>query len=204
MSENSDTAVSTTIEGNRQPRQFYYSFWNEEDHSKLRTWWASLKSSSGWRAELRRAENPADVLLTQGFRYLCFELAGWWTQEPRLLGLAAVAGILSHVENNNESMSFAAQCASTSEKSKDKPIMSELRFSQLQKSHTIDELFIRMVRAVRLLGKQANIISIADNIFHWISEMVDGEVDNDPRKHILVRWGMDYFQNVPITKSSNK
>jgi len=201
MSENIDTEALATISKDRRPRPYYYSFRNEDDHNKLRAWWSYLKNNRGWRAELRRAENPGDVLLTQGFRHLCFELAGWWTQEPRLLGMAAVAGMLSHVELNNESMSFAAQCAANSEKSRDKPIMSELRFSQLQKSRTIDELYIRMVRAIRLLGKQANIISIADSIFHWVSEMVDGDIDNDPRKRILVRWGMDYYQNIP-TKSS--
>jgi CRISPR system Cascade subunit CasB len=204
MSETIETVDLTVGKNDKRPRQRYYAFWNEEDHQKLRSWWASLRNNPGWRAELRRAESPGDVLLSQGFRYLCFELTGWWTQELRLLGLAAVAGILSHVETNNEFKSFAAQCATPGEKNKDKPQMSELRFSQLQKSRTLDELYIRMIRAVRLLGKKANIVSIADSIFHWTSEMMDGEVDNDPRKRILVRWGMEYFQAVPITKPSNK
>jgi|WetSurMetagenome_2_1015567.scaffolds.fasta_scaffold00057_33 CRISPR system Cascade subunit CasB len=204
MSETIETVASTKVKDDRMPGQRYYAFWSAEDHQKLRAWWASLKSNPGWRAELRRAESPGDVLLSQGFRYLCFELAGWWTQEPRLLGLAAVAGILSHVEINEEVKSFAAQCATPGEKNEDKPQMSELRFSQLQKSRTIDELYIRMVRAVRLLGKKANIISIADGIFHWTSEMMDGEIDNDPRKRILVRWGLDYFQAIPVTKNANK
>lgn len=204
MSETIETVASTKIKDDRKLGQRYYAFCSEEDHQKLRVWWTSLKNNSGWRAELRRAESPGDVLLSQGFRYLCFELAGWWMQEPRLLGLAAVAGILSYVENNDEFKSFAAQCATPGEINKDKPLMSELRFSQLQKSRTLDELYIRMIRGVRLLGKKANIISIADNIFHWTSEMMDGEVNSDPRKRILVRWGLDYFQAIPVTKTSNK
>ncbi len=203
MNETIEKVALTEVKDEHKPRWRYYAFWNEEDHRKLRKWWASFKNNPGWRAELRRAENPADVLLMQGFRILCFELSGLWTQEPRLLALAAVAGILSHVETNDESKSFAAQCATPGEKNKDKPIMSELRFSQLQKSSSLDELYIRMVRAVRLLGKKANIISIADSVFHWTSEMIDGEVDNDPRKRILVRWGLDYFQS-PVFKTSNK
>lgn len=204
MSENIEAVVSAEAKGDRKIKRLYYAFWNEEDHRKLRAWWASLKNNPGWRAELRRAEGPADILLSQGFRHLCFDLAGWWTQEPRLLGLAAVAGIISHVETNDEFKSFAAQCATPGEKNKDKPQMSELRFSQLQKSRTLDELYIRMIRAVRLLGKKANIVSITDSIFHWTSEMMDGEVDNDPRKRILVRWGLDYFQSIPVSKTSNK
>lgn len=201
MSETIDPVITTEVKDKRTFKKRYHAFWNEEDHQKLRTWWTSLKSNPGWRAELRRAEGPADVLLSQGFRYLCFELAGWWTQEERLLALAAIAGILSHVEKNDETKSFAAQCATPGEKNKDKPRMSELRFSQLQKSRTLDELYIRMIRAIRLIGKHSNIISIADSIFHWTSEMIDGEIDSDPRKRILVRWGLDYFQAIPVTKN---
>lgn len=203
MNETIDTTTSRGKGDSSKTKQFYYTFWKEEDHVKLRTWWALLKNNPGWRAELRRAENPADVLLTQGFRQLCFDLAGWWTLEPRLLGLAAVAGILSHVETNDESCSFAARCALPGEKNRDKPVMSELRFSQLIKSRTLDELFIRMIRAIKLTGKKTNVVSVADTVFHWIKEMVDGESDNDPRKHIVVRLGLDYFQS-PLFKTSNK
>lgn len=170
--------------------QVYIVFWNSDDQTKLLSWWLSLKKNLGWRAELRRAETPADVLLCQGFRYLTYELAGYWTQEQNLLGLAAVAGIVAHIDSNNEK-TFAESCASG-----DKPTVSELRFSQLQKSRTLDELFIRMIRTVHILKKTVNPLSVADSILHWSKEMVNGEIDTDPRKRILVRWGLDYFQHL--------
>jgi CRISPR system Cascade subunit CasB len=172
-------------------------FWNEEDHEKLLKWWSSLKGNPGWRAELRRAESPADVLLCQGFRQLTYELAGYWTKEQNLLGLAAVAGVLAHIEKNN-GKGFAETCAMPAEGGdREKPAMSELRFAQLQKSRTLNELFIRMVRAVRLLRKTVSPVSVADSILHWTREMVHGETETNPRNRLRVRWGLDYFQNFP-------
>jgi CRISPR system Cascade subunit CasB len=179
--------------------QTYAVFWNSEDHTKLMAWWSSLKRNPGWRAELRRAVSPTDVLLCQGFRYLCYELAGYWTQEQNLLGLAAVAGVVAHIENDN-GQTFATACATPVE-GKDKPAMSELRFAQLQKSRSLDELFTRMIRAIHLMRKSANPVSVADSILHWTKEMVNGDIDSDPRKRILVRWGLDYFQHLPKMKT---
>lgn len=175
----------------------YAVFWKKDDHEKLLLWWKSLKNNPGWRAELRRAEAPGDVLLCQGFRYLCIAFEGYWANESNLLGLAAVAGILAHIKED-DGTSFAEACA-TPEQGKEKPPMSELRFSQLQKSRTLDELYMRMIRAVRLLKTTVSPVSVADSILHWTSEMLNGEIDDDPRKHILVRWGLDYFQHLPRT-----
>lgn len=173
-------------------------FWNEEDQEKLLSWWTKLKENHGCRAELRRTEKPEDVLLTKGFRSLYYELAGtYWIREKNLLGLAAVAGVLSHVEGNNTTHSFAESCAIPE---KDKPAVSEMRFSQLQKSRTLDELFTRMRRAIRLLSKKANVISVTDSILHWYTEMVKHKVEEEPRNRINVRWGLEYFQNLPRTE----
>lgn len=175
--------------------QRYVVFWNSDDQTKLLSWWSSLKKNPGWRAELRRAETPADVLLCQGFRYLYYELAGYWTSEKNILGLAAAAGVLAHIDNDN-GKSFAESCATGN----DKPAVSELRFSQIQKSRSLDEVYIRMIRAIHLLGKAVGPVSVTDNILHWTKEMENGDVDSDPHKRILVRWGLDYFQNLSKTK----
>lgn len=180
----------------------YIVFWNEDDHSKLLSWWNSLKNNRGWRAELRRAESPADVLLCQGFRFLYYEMAGHWTKEKNIMGLAAVAGVLAHVDYSDD-RSFPVSCASSADGGS-KPVMSELRFSQLQKCRSLDELYMRMIRAVRLLGKKANPVSIADSILHWNKEVFNEELESDPRKRIMVCWGLDYFQNLPDVKTKTK
>lgn len=176
----------------------YIAFWDGKDHEKLLSWWSSLSENPGWRSELRRAENPSDVLLCQGFRFLCYELAGHWTKEYNLLGLAAVAGVLSHIDYQTDSF-FAVACATPAEGGS-KPAMSELRFAQLQKSRTLDELYIRMVRAIHLLRKTASPLSVADSILHWYKEVLNGDINDDPRNRVQARWGLDYFQNLPGIK----
>jgi CRISPR system Cascade subunit CasB len=175
--------------------QKYLVFWNSDDQDKLVSWWKSLKENPGWRAEMRRAKTPADILLCQGFKYLYYKLAGYWTSDRNLLGLAAAAGVISHIEED-DSRSFAHACAISADGTGRVP-MSELRFSQLQKSRSLDELYVRMIRAVRLLRKKASVVSVADSILHWAKEMVNREVEEDPRNRILVRWGLDYFQHLP-------
>ncbi len=152
----------------------YAVFKNSSDQSKLLVWWSLLKENHGWRAELRRAETPADVLLCEAFRYLCYELAGYWTTEQNILGLAAVAGVIAHIDNDNGKL-FAESCAEG-----DKPPVSELRFAQLQKSRTLDEMYIRMIRTIKLLDKTVSPVSVADNILHWMKEIIDGNTDAVP------------------------
>ena len=179
--------------------------WNEEDQKRILSWWNALQSRepgsgvsrSGWRAELRRAEKPTDALLSQGFRSLYLDLAGTvWIEEENLLGLAAVAGVIAHIDVNDESHSFAEMCAFPREGNGGPPV-SEMRFSQLQKSRTFDELFTRMRRTVQLLRKRTNVISTADSILHWYRENELGDLYAKPRDRVLVRWGLDYFQQLP-------
>ena len=150
----------------------------EEDQNRILSWWNSFQlrksglgpSRSGWRAELRRAESPTDVLLSQGFRALYLDMTGtWWSKEENLLGLAAVAGIVVHIDVNDDSHSFAESCALLREGS-DNPRVSEMRFAQLQKSRTLDELFTRMRRTIQLLRRKTSVVSTADSVLHWYRE----------------------------------
>jgi CRISPR system Cascade subunit CasB len=178
-----------------------FVFWRDDDQKKLLSWWSSLKDNHGWRAELRRAEKPEDVLLTKGFRSLYFELLGTkWIKEEYLLGLATAAGVMAHIEYNDTGYSFAESCAHDTENRK-KPIVSELRFSQLQKSRSLEELFTRMRRTIKLLDSKASVVSVADCIMHWYREMVLGKEDAEPRNKIIVRWGLEYFQNLPMAEN---
>ncbi len=176
--------------------QYYYGFRSKEESEKIKVWWEKLKDNLGWRAELRRAENPPEVLLCQGFRFLYYEIAGYWTKSQNLIGLAAAAGVLAHIKYS-DNKTFTESCASSLEGNDKKPALSELRFSQLLKSRTLDELYIRMIRAIRILREKADPVSVAESVLHWYREMEIGEAENGARNRILVRWGLDYFQNIP-------
>ena len=170
----------------------YYCLNNPDVCSEILTWWNSLEYDSGLRAELRRAESPSDVILTDGFRVFFKKMQETkWARNDYIIALAAVAGVLSIVKENDSSKLFAEQCAQGSEH----PVVSEMRFSALQKSRNIDELFTRMRRIIHQLGETANILSVVDDIFHWYEEMVLHNEDNDVRNTIRMRWGMDYFLN---------
>ena len=172
-------------------------FWNEEDQQNLFSWWSKLKENRSWKAELKRTEKPEDAFLAKGFRSLYYEMAGsYWIKEENVLALASVAGILAHIDENDSRHLFAESCAIPMEGKQKSPV-SELRFSQLQKSMTLDELFIRMRRSIQLLGKKANVISVADSIFHWHKEMVNGKPETEKINRIRIRWGLNYFQNLP-------
>jgi CRISPR system Cascade subunit CasB len=182
--------------------------WKEDEQRRVLSWWHELQSReprngpsrSGWRAELRRVDGPVDALLSRGFYALYLDLSGtWWAKEDNLPGLAAVAGILAHIETDDESHSFAESCAIPRDEM-GKPPVSELRFSQLQKSRTLDELFMRMRRTIQLLRRKTNVISTADSILHWYRENEHGDVNVKRRDRLLVRWGLDYFQQLPREK----
>jgi len=73
--------------------------------------------------------------------------------------------------------------------------MSGLRFQQLLKSRSRDDLFKGLCRAIDLLGRKANIESIADDILLWFSETRYGKSSN-PMHQLAVRWASDYYINL--------
>lgn len=166
--------------------------------SKLREWWNWLDKNRGDRARLRRIESGADAVLTDAFRHLLDyvpelmeQLPKRWSEAQRLSGLALVAAILAHVKKDVEDKSFASQLAAP--KIGDKPRMSTPRFQQLQISHDPEEFYRRMLRAVRLLESNVNIVSLADNILHWLDEHYWG-VDRNPQNRLIFSWASDYYR----------
>ena len=119
---------------------------------------------------------------------------------------AAVAGLLSHVKEDNQALSrgyqpkdknkprniasFAEQLATPAKS--EKPAMSELRFQQLQKSRTTDDFYRRILRAIRLLDGKINIPSLANDIIQWHQEF-DNQINRKPSNRLAVRWATDYF-----------
>ena len=141
-------------------------------HESLTNWFDSLYHNKGERAELRRCTSPEQVLLTAGFRRLYDKYYQWFNPDTeRFLALACAAGVIAHVQENveDEQKSFAKQMA-IFKPDTEQPKVSPMRFDQLQKSYSWDEFYRRLIRIVRLLDKQVNIISMTDAIFHWCKE----------------------------------
>jgi CRISPR system Cascade subunit CasB len=168
---------------------------DQEDCKALLTWWGWLDDHSrGDRAVLRRASSPDDVLLTPAFAHFLQKMPTRWVENKaiRLSDAAMVAAVVARVKKHDGSKkSFATSLASAKEGGS-KAAMSELRFQQLQKSRTPEEFFPRLCRAIDLLGGRVNIISMADDALHWLSENRSGPASK-PDKRLAVRWASDYY-----------
>jgi CRISPR system Cascade subunit CasB len=184
-----------------------YDFLNCSEQNALKDWHDSLNRNRADRARLRRAENPEDILLTEAFfHFLHFmpemfpgfmENKWQFSEKQRFYVIASIAGLLSHAKQNNEISSFAKQLAGTG---RDRAPMSELRFQQLLKSPNPADFYRRMIRAIRLLDGNVNVISVANDIIQWFWEHEQKESDRYPSNRLAVRWATDYFTALPKNK----
>jgi CRISPR system Cascade subunit CasB len=185
-----------------------YDFLNDEEQISLKIWHASLDRNRGDRSRLRRAESPEDILLTRAFFNFLQEMPNYWQENKPMLVSATVAGVLAQVKENKQIpskihesndlntpkkiMSFAEQLG-TPLKGKSKVPISELRFQQLQKSRTVNDFYRLTLRAISLLGGEANIYSLANDIVQWHQEFNQKEFDRKSSNRLAVNWATDYF-----------
>ncbi|MDD2773415.1 MAG: type I-E CRISPR-associated protein Cse2/CasB [Elusimicrobiales bacterium] len=183
---------------------------NVAEKKALKDWHDWLDDNRGDRARLRRAENPEDILLTDAFFHFLHRMdqaTPNWSQNMPMLTSACMAGSLAQVKtdkltpsrlyNNKETdapkkmAGFAEQLATPPE-GKSKAPMSELRFQQLQKSPTVDDFYRRIIRAIRLLDGNVNLVSLANDIIQWHQEF-NKPIGREPAKRLAVRWATDYY-----------
>ena len=172
-------------------------------------WWKSMYASAGelkkegiqaaptaWKAELKRAESIDAVLLTQGFRALWISLSSEITEgnekqvSHNMFGWAMVAGALVSITENH-AQSFAKLAGKKGDG--EKPVVSEMRFAQLQQAQTPEEFLRRIRRILKQLKGKASVTQLAKDTCNWYQELTS----NYPRqadKRIAVRWAMDYYQ----------
>lgn len=162
----------------------------KETCATIMKWWEALKKNRGARAKLRRCREPSQVLLHSIFYELPEALPGW--PPGQTMALAAIAGLLSHVDTHNSNSSFASQLGNPKPKGGKAP-MSENRFRQLIKSREWEEYYFRTRRAILLLKPlAANILSIADYTLQFGFEQ-KGSGPNDPSKGFQFRMANEYF-----------
>jgi CRISPR system Cascade subunit CasB len=166
-----------------------------QDVECLRTWCGWLDRNRGDRAQLRRAQSPEDILLSPAFSHFLNHMPRTWVTDNKfpLTDIAMVAAVLARVKDEppDKSMTFATALAAP-KKGSLSPIMSELRFQQLQKSRTPQDFYLRICRAVQLLGGKVNIVCLADDILHWLAEYRYGPASK-PDQRLAVRWATDYY-----------
>jgi CRISPR system Cascade subunit CasB len=159
-----------------------FSFSNNSDVQKvLLEWWQGLDHARGDRAELRRAATPTEIAFCPAFHQLLQSLRRFASPAPASLAIAV--GVLAHVKEHDPATVFAAQMA-TPKAGSDHARVSGMRFRRLLKIPDREELYQPLIRTVRLLGSQANILSLADDIYFW---------GDNVRKN----WAYAYYEKAP-------
>lgn len=161
---------------------------------------ASRINGRVWRAQLRRAEFPHSIMVTDGYHHLAHQLNR--TMQPKdlhPLALALFTAVVVHASKNNQDGSFAQQLGV---KINDRECLSRLRFDRLLAARTPDELCSRLIRAVKLRGELGvNVVSLADGIFLWMQEWFarqeNRELEANPFHRNSVRWASEYLLSTP-------
>lgn len=158
----------------------------------LHAWWREVTqdrdkgSARAARAIIRRAHDITAVTLTQPYQQLFQRLrdAGW---DDRFAAsndaLAAVAGLLVHVETDAVQMSLAeamSQCPAGSTK----PYVSEARFRRLLEAPDIDALFSGLRRTLPLMSAGAPVLVLAEDLLSWARP--------EQRDEVKKRWAYRY------------
>ena len=147
--------------------------WTAESHlgKIVREWWLGLEDDRASRAQLRRCATVDEVVMSPAYqRFYRYLLAcNAWSAEATPWQndkLAAIAGLLAQIKTDDtQRLPLKA-----SELAGDKPLMSELRFRDLLKAETTDDLFTTLRRTLPLIGYQTNVIQLARDVYWWNDE----------------------------------
>jgi CRISPR system Cascade subunit CasB len=133
-------------------------------------WWQGLEKDRASRAVLRRCATLDAVTLSDAYqRFYRYMLACGWPEnasERQRDKLAAIAGLLANVKTDDTQRLPIKM----SELAGDRPLVSELRFRDLLKIETTDDLFTSLRRILPLIGHQASIEQLARDVYWWGDE----------------------------------
>ena len=153
---------------------------NSDACKVIMAWWKNLDNERGDRADLRRCHNIAEVVFNPTYHELWLKLNK--TGFRRKDSVALIAGALAHVKSDQSGEPFAAQMASP--KSGPNSQVSGLRFKRLLKIEDNDDLFISIVRVVKLMDGNVNVCNLANSLYWW----------NDITKK---QWAYSYYEKAP-------
>ncbi len=163
---------------------------------ELAEWWLKLKDDSAGRAELRRCDSVAEVVMTPAFQHLCQRLNHHFNSDNNWQDrLAAIAGLASHLKHDQLGSVLAGGekrveklAEQMADPSGERPLVSELRFRRLLQRERND-LYAPMIRILRMLKGDANLYGLAESVFYWGNE-------------IKKRWAYAYFPKASARKSA--
>lgn len=144
--------------------------WTAESHlgKMLHKWWLGLDEDRASRAVLRRCATLDAVSLSDAYQhfYRYMLACNAWSVDAKPWQndkLAAIAGLLAHVKAEDAQ----PLPIKMSELSGDRPLVSELRFRDLLKIETIDDLFVSLRRTLPLIDNKVNVYQLANDVYFW-------------------------------------
>lgn len=155
----------------------------------LLEWWRRLESDRASRAELRRCNDPEEVVYVPAFHWLLSGLRreGFGVSAERL---ALVAGVVAAIREHrvSDGSGPAAQLGGPKGEG-GSARMSHLRFRRLLTAEHGPERMVQLRRAIALLGGAADVPGFAAAAYLW----------NDRTKR---QWALDYYSKAPEERSS--
>lgn len=152
--------------------------------SIIHEWWKRIIISPGDRASLKRARN-GDMVASQ-FAYFDLYRRIFNSDIPDFIKksidyrLPLVAGLVSHIKEDNPGRAVASVMGSSSKAGSDRATVSDLRFRKLLRTDDNDELYIMMIRMIRMMDENVNVKDLARSIYFW----------NDQTKR---KWASQYY-----------
>lgn len=137
----------------------------------LVNWWEKLEKDRASRAVLRRCATLDAVSLSDAYqRFYRYMLACGWSEnysEWQRDKLAAIAGLVAHIKVDDRQRLPIKM----SELAGDRPLVSEIRFRDLLKVETTDDLFTSLRRILPLIDHQASIEQLAHDVYWWNNDI---------------------------------
>lgn len=131
----------------------------------LLDWWQELQKSPGERAELRRASNLSEVVMTRAYQRLRWALLQQNDIKFKDEALACVAGLAARLKVSGQKP--IAQDMGGSPPGKSGPRVSELRFKRLLAAKDRREWYPLMCRTLSLLDDTADLMTLAEAAWWW-------------------------------------
>jgi len=111
--------------------------------------------------------------------------------------------VLAEVKADASGVAFAGEAGRENGDSGE-PIVSGLRFQQLQEAATEDELVRRLRRILAMLrGQPVSVVLLADDILLWFAERRNRRWPDNPGQRLAFRWAEAYFDEVAKYKNTS-
>jgi len=185
---------------------------NNAQRNWVRDWWRALQPREagseplpatlvgmgrGERARLRRCGTADELLGEPSVLLLADQLIALGDEQWPLFKeaityerLALVAGVLAKVkEDARDQRSLAWRLGNSS--GEGRAVMSESRFKRLQRTQTIDDLFLQWRRAMQLAAGKVDVAQLADDLLTWQLEL--GQSATRASDGVKFRWAYDYY-----------